>query len=291
MQSAVASAERVFELLDADEQSPDPADAQVLTAPARPRRVRARVVLLRARQAAHRGPVAGRRAGPDRRHRRPDRRRQDHPGQPGMRFYELTGGRITLDGVDITRTDPRRPALADRHGAAGHLAVRRHHPRQHRLRAPGRHRRRGAAGRAGDVRRPVRALAARRLRHRAGRRGRQPVSAGERQLITIARAFLADPALLILDEATSSVDTRTELLVQQAMAALRSDRTSFVIAHRLSTIRDADVILVMEDGAHRRAGQPRHAAGPRRRLRRAVRRAVQRGRGGRRRGPRPRWPR
>ena len=74
------------------------------------------------------------------------------------------------------------------------------------------------------------------------------VSAGEKQLITIARAFLADPALLILDEATSSVDTRTEVLVQEAMARLRSDRTSFVIAHRLSTIRDADVILVMEDG-------------------------------------------
>ena len=75
------------------------------------------------------------------------------------------------------------------------------------------------------------------------------LSAGERQLVTIARAFLADPALLILDEATSSVDTRTELLLQQAMAALRTDRTSFVIAHRLSTIRDADLILVMEDGA------------------------------------------
>jgi ATP-binding cassette subfamily B protein len=74
------------------------------------------------------------------------------------------------------------------------------------------------------------------------------ISAGEKQLITIARAFLADPALLILDEATSSVDTRTEVLVQRAMAALRSDRTSFVIAHRLSTIRDADLILVMEDG-------------------------------------------
>jgi ATP-binding cassette subfamily B protein len=74
------------------------------------------------------------------------------------------------------------------------------------------------------------------------------VSAGEKQLITIARAFLADPALLILDEATSSVDTRTELLLQHAMAALRSDRTSFVIAHRLSTIRDADLILVMEEG-------------------------------------------
>jgi ATP-binding cassette, subfamily B, multidrug efflux pump len=75
------------------------------------------------------------------------------------------------------------------------------------------------------------------------------VSAGEKQLLTIARAFLSDPSLLILDEATSSVDTRTELLVQHAMAALRTDRTSFVIAHRLSTIRDADLILVMEDGA------------------------------------------
>jgi ATP-binding cassette subfamily B protein len=74
------------------------------------------------------------------------------------------------------------------------------------------------------------------------------LSAGERQLITIARAFLARPQLLILDEATSSVDTRTELLVQRAMRALRRGRTSFVIAHRLSTIRDADVILVMESG-------------------------------------------
>ena len=74
------------------------------------------------------------------------------------------------------------------------------------------------------------------------------LSAGERQLVTIARAFVADPALLSLDEATSSVDHRTELLVQHAMAALRADRTSFVIAHRLSTIRDADLILVMEGG-------------------------------------------
>ena len=74
------------------------------------------------------------------------------------------------------------------------------------------------------------------------------VSAGERQLITIARAFLSQPSLLILDEATSSVDTRTEVMVQQAMNALRSNRTSFVIAHRLSTIRDADVIVVMENG-------------------------------------------
>ena len=84
-------------------------------------------------------------------------------------------------------------------------------------------------------------------RNRSGQEG-GTLSAGERQLVTIARAFLARPALLILDEATSSVDTRTELLVQHAMAALRADRTSFVIAHRLSTIRDADLILVMEDG-------------------------------------------
>ncbi|TMQ03916.1 MAG: ATP-binding cassette domain-containing protein, partial [Deltaproteobacteria bacterium] len=74
------------------------------------------------------------------------------------------------------------------------------------------------------------------------------LSTGEKQLITIARAFLADPAILILDEATSSVDTRTEVLVQHAMAALRARRTSFVIAHRLSTIRDANIILVMENG-------------------------------------------
>ena len=74
------------------------------------------------------------------------------------------------------------------------------------------------------------------------------VSAGEKQLLTIARAFLADPTILILDEATSSVDTRTEVLIQEAMAALRSQRTSFVIAHRLSTIRDADIILVMDAG-------------------------------------------
>ena len=74
------------------------------------------------------------------------------------------------------------------------------------------------------------------------------MSAGERQLITIARAFLARPAILILDEATSSVDTRTEVLIQRAMNSLRQGRTSFVIAHRLSTIRDADLILVMETG-------------------------------------------
>ena len=89
------------------------------------------------------------------------------------------------------------------------------------------------------------------------------LSAGEKQLLTIARAFLADPAILILDEATSSVDTRTEVLIQRAMARLMKGRTTFVIAHRLSTIRDADTILVMDKGRDRRAGQPRRAASPR----------------------------
>jgi ATP-binding cassette subfamily B protein len=87
------------------------------------------------------------------------------------------------------------------------------------------------------------------------------VSAGEKQLITIARAFLADPTILILDEATSSVDTRTEVLIQKAMAALRTNRTSFVIAHRLSTIRDADTILVMENGAIVEQGNHRELLG------------------------------
>lgn len=74
------------------------------------------------------------------------------------------------------------------------------------------------------------------------------ISQGQKQLLTNARAFLADPAILILDEATSSVDTRTEILIQRAMAALMRGRTSFVIAHRLSTVRDADLILVMDHG-------------------------------------------
>ena len=102
------------------------------------------------------------------------------------------------------------------------------------------------------------------------------ISAGEKQLLTIARAFLADPAILILDEATSSVDTRTEVLVQHAMAALRSDRTSFVIAHRLSTIRDADLILVMEHGRIVEQGTHDELLAARRRLRRAVQRPVRR---------------
>ena len=105
------------------------------------------------------------------------------------------------------------------------------------------------------------------------------VSAGEKQLITIARAFLSDPVILVLDEATSSVDTRTEVLIQRAMAKLSHGRTSFVIAHRLSTIRDADVILVMESGCDRGAGHARRPAGRRRGLRPAVRGAVRAGGG------------
>ena len=139
-----------------------------------------------------------------------------------MRFYEVDGGRITLDGVDVRRHAPRGPAAADRHGAAGHLAVRRHHRGQHRVR-----RRRtpsaeqiSAAAEAAHADHFVRTLpdGYDTVIDDEG----ASVSAGQRQLLTIARAFLADPAILILDEATSSVDTRTEVLVQRAMAALRT---------------------------------------------------------------------
>jgi ATP-binding cassette, subfamily B, multidrug efflux pump len=164
-----------------------------------------------------------------------------------MRFYELDRGRITLDGVDITAVP--RSALRSNigmvlqdtwlfHGTIReNIAYGRPTATQEEIHA---------AAEATYVDRFVHALPDGYdtvLDEEASN-----LSAGEKQLITIARAFLADPALLILDEATSSVDTRTEVLVQRAMAALRTDRTSFVIAHRLSTIRDADVILVMEDG-------------------------------------------
>jgi ATP-binding cassette, subfamily B, multidrug efflux pump len=165
-----------------------------------------------------------------------------------MRFYELDGGRITLDGVDITEIP--RAALRAQTGMVlqdtwlfegtirDNLLYGRPDATEEELLR---------AARATFVDRFVHSLP----------HGYDTVvdaeggslSAGERQLLTICRAFLAEPSLLILDEATSSVDTRTELLLQKAMAALRTDRTSFVIAHRLSTIRDADLILVMEDGA------------------------------------------
>jgi len=164
-----------------------------------------------------------------------------------MRFYDLDAGRITLDGADIATM--RRDQLRFQTGMvlqetwlfAGSI---KDNIRYGRLDASDEEIQ--AAARATYVDRFVGALPSgydTAIDNEGG-----TVSAGEKQLITIARAFLADPALLILDEATSSVDTRTEVLVQHAMSALRADRTSFVIAHRLSTIRDADLILVMEQG-------------------------------------------
>src|SRR5699024_955396 len=155
-----------------------------------------------------------------------------------MRFYELDGGRITLDGADIT--DLTRNGRRSRIG----MVLQDTWLFQGTIReniAYGRPEASGEelvqAAEATDVARCVRSLPEGYDTVLGAEGGN--ISAGEKQLITIARAFLSDPALLILDEATSSVDTRTELLLQQAMTALRSDRTSFVIAHRLSTIRDA----------------------------------------------------
>ena len=164
-----------------------------------------------------------------------------------MRFYELDSGRITLDGVDIakmTRDDLR--------GRMGMVL-------QDTWLFSGTIRENIAYGRPDATEEEIIDAATATYVDRFVRSlpdgydtvltdAAENVSAGEKQLITIARAFLARPSVLILDEATSSVDTRTEVLVQKAMAALRSDRTSFVIAHRLSTIRDADLILVMDAG-------------------------------------------
>ncbi len=164
-----------------------------------------------------------------------------------LRFYELDGGRITLDGVDIAEMD--RHALRDEFGVV----------LQDTWLFAGTIRDNIAYGADSatdeDV---VRAAEAASVDHfvrtlpdgydtHIDDQGSN-ISAGQRQLLTIARAFLADPSILVLDEATSSVDTRTETLVQEAMASLRSGRTSFVIAHRLSTITGADHIVVMTDG-------------------------------------------
>jgi len=247
MQSGVASAERVFELLDADEQSADPAEASL--------------------PAERRGRVAFEHVDFSYRPEQPlieDLSLVAEPGQTVaivgptgagkttlvnliMRFYELDGGRITLDGVDITalkREDLRSQVgmvLQDTWLFGGtirdNIAYGRPDATEEEILD---------AARATFVDRFVRALpdGYDTVIDEEGTN----VSAGQKQLLTIARAFLASPSLLILDEATSSVDTRTESLVQHAMAALRSSRTSFVIAHRLSTIRDADLILVMESG-------------------------------------------
>ena len=164
-----------------------------------------------------------------------------------MRFYELDGGRILIDGRDIatmTRHDVRRRTgmvLQDPWLFAGTI---RENIRYGRPRAS--YEEVEAAARACFVDHIIKALP--QGYDTVLEEDAANISAGERQLLTIARAFVANPAVLILDEATSSVDTRTELLVQQAMNALREGRTSFIIAHRLSTIRDADTILVMEHG-------------------------------------------
>ena len=247
LQSGVASAERVFELLDADE---EPVEGDVAAAEVK------------------RGEVAFEHVAFSYDEERPLIRDLSLVARPGqtvaivgptgagkttlvnlvMRFYDVDAGRITIDDVDITAMP--RAALR---GQIGMVL-------QDTWLFEGTIRDNIAYGRPGasedDVLEAARATFVDRFVHSlpdgydtlVDEEGSN-LSAGERQLITIARAFLTDPALLILDEATSSVDTRTELLLQHAMAALRTDRTSFVIAHRLSTIRDADLILVMEDGA------------------------------------------
>jgi ATP-binding cassette subfamily B multidrug efflux pump len=247
LQSGVASAERVFALLDAVEQEPDP------ETPARIANVTGHV------QFEH----VSFRYEPD----TPlidDLSLTVHPGQTVaivgptgagkttlvnllMRFYEVSGGRITLDGVDVatmTREDLRSKTgmvLQDAWLFGGTIAENISYGRPDATEEQI-----VAAAQATHVDRFVRTLPdgyETVLDDEAS-----SVSAGEKQLITIARAFLAEPAILILDEATSSVDTRTEVLIQRAMNSLRRGRTSFVIAHRLSTIRDADLILVMEHG-------------------------------------------
>ena len=247
LQSGVASAERTFELLDADEQSPDEVTAEL---PARtdghvrfddvsfsydPEKPLIESLSLEAKP-GHTVAIVG-----------PTGAGKTTLVNLVMRFYELTGGRILLDGVDITQLS--RGTLRSRVGMVLQDAwlfegTIRENIRYGRLDATDDEV--VEAAQATMVDRFVRQLPLGYdtvLDVDGG-----SVSAGERQLITIARAFIANPSLLILDEATSSVDTRTELLVQHAMAALRTDRTSFVIAHRLSTIRDADTILVMENG-------------------------------------------
>ncbi|PYC68051.1 multidrug ABC transporter ATP-binding protein [Streptomyces tateyamensis] len=248
VQSGVASAERVFELLDAEEQSPEPQH------PERPAELRGLVsfedVSFRYEpdtpliedlslkvEPGHTVAIVG-----------PTGAGKTTLVNLLMRFYEVSGGRITLDGVDIaamSREELRSGigmVLQDTWLFGGTIAENIAYG------ATGATREQVVeAARAAHVDRFVRTLpdGYDTVLDDEG----TGVSAGEKQLITIARAFLAQPSILVLDEATSSVDTRTEVLIQRAMARLRSGRTSFVIAHRLSTIRDADVILVMENGS------------------------------------------
>ncbi|MFK0248335.1 ABC transporter ATP-binding protein [Amycolatopsis azurea] len=248
LQSGIASAERVFALLDADEQEPEPAE------PARVANVRGQVEfehvsfryaedtpliedLSLTVEPGHTVAIVG-----------PTGAGKTTLVNLLMRFYELDGGRITLDGVDIAEMD--REDLRSKTGMvlqdawlfggtiAENIAYGSAGATQEEI---------VAAAKATHVDRFVRTLPDGYDTVIDDEGG--TVSAGEKQLITVARAFLAKPAILILDEATSSVDTRTEVLIQRAMNSLREGRTSFVIAHRLSTIRDADVILVMENGS------------------------------------------
>jgi ATP-binding cassette subfamily B protein len=247
LQSGVASVERVFEVLDAEEQTPDPVEPATVDEPYGrvelehvsfsydPERPLIEDLSLIA-EPGHTIAIVG-----------PTGAGKTTLVNLVMRFYEIQSGRITLDGVDtakMRRADLRSDigmVLQDSWLFGGTIRENIAYGRPTATEAEIM-----AAAEATFVDRFVRTLpdGYDTVIDDEG----SNVSAGEKQLITIARAFLADPSLLILDEATSSVDTRTEVLVQHAMAALRTDRTSFVIAHRLSTIRDADLILVMEDG-------------------------------------------
>ncbi len=244
LQSGVASAERVFEVLDAEEQTPERSAPPRVTGRVEFEHISFRYApdkplindLSLVAEPGHTVAIVG-----------PTGAGKTTLVNLIMRFYELDGGRITLDGVDISSMP--RDELRSRIGMVlqdtwlfggtirDNIAYGRPDAGEEEILA---------AARATFVDRFVRSLpdGYDTVIDDEG----SNVSAGEKQLITIARAFLAEPSLLILDEATSSVDTRTEVLLQRAMAALRSDRTSFVIAHRLSTIRDADLILMMEQG-------------------------------------------